>query len=96
MSVKVKDKEGKDVSQDVSIWYTEAISFYNLQRRFTGLKGFPLEFSHEQNNMQMRFVAKSVKVESVPDSTFTPPSDLKVESFQEFMQFARGFLGGAK
>ena len=73
----MKDESGELV---MTVFYTEKIS-NKAQKEFVGLKGFPLQYSMNQQNMKMEMTATEVSEESVSDGIFN-----KSEGFQDISQ----------
>lgn len=73
----IKDDNGTPV---ITIFYTEKIK-NQVQKEFVGLKGFPLEYSMSQNNMNMVMVASEISEQSVSDQAFE-----KSDGFQDVSQ----------
>lgn len=62
----MKDDNG---SITMTIYYTEKIK-NQAQREFVGLKGFPLEYSMTQNNINMTIAASEVSEMTISDASF--------------------------
>lgn len=73
----VKDDGGAFL---MTLFYTEKIK-NQAQKEFAGLKGFPLEYSMSQNNINMEISANEISEEKVADAVFT-----KSEGYQDITQ----------
>ena len=73
----VKD-DGGNVT--MTIFYTEKIK-NQAQKEFVGLKGFPLEYSMSQNNINMVIAANEISPKSVSDNVFQ-----KSDGYQDITQ----------
>ena len=81
----------RDASGQLSmtVFYTDKIS-NKAQKEFVGLKGFPLQYSMNQQNMKMEMTATEVSEESVPDDIFN-----KSEGFKDISQSdLQNIMGG--
>ena len=80
----VKDDSGAVV---MTIFYTEKIK-NQAQKEFAGLKGFPLEYSMSQNNINMVIAASEISEEKVADAVFVKSDgyqDITQEDLQKMM-----------
>lgn len=82
---------GAEGEKDMMVWYTDKIKgagswYYQMDE----LDGFPLEFSMKTNEIDIRMVAKEVKLETVSDDVFSVPEGYKVMSQSEMMQMMGG------
>lgn len=59
----------------MTVFYTDEIQSNDVQPVYKGLKGFPLEYSMSMGGIQMKFTAKSISKERVPDSVFEIPKE---------------------
>jgi GLPGLI family protein len=73
----VKDDSGAVV---MTLFYTEKIK-NQAQKEFAGLKGFPLEYSMSQNNINMVIAASEISEEKVADVVF-----VKSDGYQDITQ----------
>ena len=64
----------------MTVFYTEKIT-NKSQTEFAGLKGFPLQYSMQQQNMTMEMTATQVTKESISDDAFK-----KSDGYQEITQ----------
>jgi len=90
------DKEGEEKSFD--IFYTPDIEGSNsnwVNKSMSSIKGFPLEYSMKQQNMLMRFSAKSIKKEKVGKSLSQIPAEYKLMSQEDFRK-QMGTMGGGE
>jgi GLPGLI family protein len=71
--VKLKNKDGNE--ETVVVYYTTQIPVDKMKEVFTGLKGFPLEYSITQGGIKMTFTTKSISKESVPDAKLNVPKE---------------------
>jgi GLPGLI family protein len=81
---------GKD-GTPADVWYTEDIpsSYGGKEGEYSGLKGFPLQFSGSSHGMTITYTAQSVTKQSVSDDTFTIPS-----GYSPMPAGMRGGMGG--
>lgn len=80
----VKDDSGAVV---MTLFYTEKIK-NQAQKEFAGLKGFPLEYSMSQNNINMVIAASEISEEKVADAVFVKSDgyqDITQEDLQKMM-----------
>lgn len=80
----VKDDSGAVV---MTLFYTEKIK-NQAQKEFAGLKGFPLEYSMSQNNINMVIAASEISEEKVADVVFVKSDgyqDITQEDLQKMM-----------
>jgi hypothetical protein len=73
----VKDDSGAVM---MTLFYTEKIK-NQAQKEFAGLKGFPLEYSMSQNNINMVIAASEISEEKVADAVF-----VKSDGYQDITQ----------
>lgn len=89
-----KGKDGEEYTMPV--WYTEELGanpqWNNSQMK--GIKGVMLEYEMKQQGMGMKFTAKTVSKESVPDSKFVVPDGYKQMTMEEFQKSMGGMGGG--
>ena len=80
----VKDDGGAFL---MTLFYTEKIK-NQAQKEFAGLKGFPLEYSMSQNNINMVIAASEISEEKVTDAVFVKSDgyqDITQEDLQKMM-----------
>ncbi|NJN26979.1 MAG: hypothetical protein HC819_13870 [Cyclobacteriaceae bacterium] len=80
----MKDNEGNGI---MTVYYTEKIS-NNAQKEFAGLKGFPLQYSLNQQNMEMEITATDIKKQAVSDEVFEKTAgynEITQEELQKMM-----------
>ena len=82
----MKDENGAVV---MTVFYTEKIQ-NKAQMEFVGLKGFPLEYSMSQQNIQMLMTATEVSKEAVPDNLFQKRDGYKDISEADLQQMMGG------
>ena len=82
----------KDENDQVAmtVFYTEKIQ-NKAQLQFVGLKGFPLEYSMNQQNFTMIMTASVVSEEDVPDQLFEKSEGYKDISEADLQQMMGGF-----
>ncbi|MGP8217506.1 MAG: hypothetical protein ACLQQ4_18200 [Bacteroidia bacterium] len=78
------DDKGQSTTMDV--YYAEDISRSACDKRFKGLKGFPLEYTVNTHGMTMTTTATSVDKQSLSDDEFTVPPGYKLVTQQEMQQ----------
>lgn len=83
----MKDENGNVV---MSVYYTEKIQ-NKAQKEFVGLKGFPLEYSMNQQNIKMMMTASVVAEEAVPDQLFEKSEGYKDISEADLQQMMGGY-----
>ena len=79
--------------EEMICYYTDQLPQINSgtdNMALKNIKGFLMEYNISQNGMQMRIVAKSVKVQTVADKMFTIPSDYKLMSQDEISDIMNG------
>ncbi|MCK5105010.1 MAG: hypothetical protein KAR17_19440, partial [Cyclobacteriaceae bacterium] len=69
----MKDENGNVL---MTVFYTNKIK-NQAQKKFIGLKGFPLSYSMTQNNMTFEMAASEVSEQSVSDKIFEKSSGYK-------------------
>ncbi len=81
----------KDDSGQISItvFYTEKIN-NKAQKEFAGLKGFPLQYSMNQQNMKVIMTASTVSEESVQENIFEKTEGYKDISQADFQKMMGG------
>ena len=86
-----KCKKGEMVGDEgtVVFWYTEEITS-KAHQDFNSLKGFPLQYEIEDEDMTIVFKAKEVKKESLSDSIFEIPEGYRELSDGEMEQLMDG------
>ncbi|MFY9308784.1 MAG: DUF4412 domain-containing protein [Bacteroidia bacterium] len=76
------------------VYYTNEIQNNDLQPVYKGLKGFPLEYSTNMGGMQIKFIAKSISKEKVPDSVFEIPKGYIETTAEDLQRELLKQLGG--
>ena len=75
----------------LDIYYTDKINVKTPSMvDWKDIKGFPLEYSLNQNGLKMKFTAKSVVSEKVSDDMFEIPTDYKLLTQDEMMKMMEG------
>lgn len=82
----------KDENAVMVVYYTEEINsnIKNTQVSVEGLKGFMMEYSIENQGIEMTISASSVKKEKISDAEFTVPSDYEVMTKEEYIKMMSG------
>ncbi|CAN5601211.1 hypothetical protein BH11BAC2_BH11BAC2_13410 [soil metagenome] len=74
-------------AEDMILWYTEELSVNSgLSKAIQGVKGFPMEFSMNEQGMSMKMTAVSVEPGEVEDALFIVPSDYKLMSKEDMQK----------
>jgi len=66
----------KEHATPTEIYYTEEIPANSFFHQFKNLKGFPLQYTTVENDLQMTLTAKSVKVDMLQDAMFILPPNI--------------------
>lgn len=82
--VTMTDPNGQSFSMDV--YYAEDISENSCDKKFKGLKGFPLEYTKVTGKMTVTITAISVNKQAISDDEFSVPQGYKLVTPQEMMQ----------
>jgi len=85
--IKLKVTMVKDPSVKFDAWYTKELGMgdCNKLNPYAQVKGMLMDYRAKKMGLEMHFVAKTVKHNEVPASTFEIPASLKIVS-QEEMQ----------
>lgn len=77
------------------VYYTEDIktSVSNTQVSVDGLKGFMMEYSIENQGIEMTISASSVTKEKISAAEFTVPEDYEVMTKEDFQKMMSGGMG---
>lgn len=89
--VKVKKASNPDVIFDA--YYTTDMGNENVNALspYSDVKGMLMQYRLSKMGLEMEFVAKSVKKESVPENTFEVPNSFKIISKQQMQEFFNQF-----
>lgn len=84
-----------DTDEVMVVYYTEDISTLatNPQIGVNGLKGFMMEYSLENQGIEMTISASTVTKEKISDAEFIVPSDYEVMTKEEFQKMMSGGVG---
>lgn len=79
---KAQIKPKNEESPDITIWYTKEIGVKNPNRNtpFEKIPGVMLEFEVDYQNIVFHFKAEKVIPASIPEETFTIPTDYTISS----------------
>jgi len=81
----------KNADNTQEIYYTDEINSISAATLdWKEIKGFPMEYSIDQNGLKMKFAAKSVTPEKVADTIFVIPADYKMVTQEEMMKKMTG------
>jgi GLPGLI family protein len=76
--------------EEMEIWYTESIPGFIMEEQFSGLKGFPLEYTMNQNGVTATMRAKEIKKQAVADNSFIIPEGYKEMNAESMMRMMMG------
>lgn len=84
-----------DTDEVMVVYYTEDISTLatNPQIGVNGLKGFMMEYSINNQGIEMIISASTVTKEKISDAEFTVPSDYEVMTKEEYIKMMSGGVG---
>lgn len=68
------------------VYFTEEIPVNTISPVYKGLKGFPLEYTMNMGGLQIKFNAKTITKEKVPDGIFDTPKEGYTEITAEALQ----------
>ena len=89
--IKVKKASNPDITFDA--YYTTDMGDENVNSLspYSGIKGMLMQYRLSKMGLEMEFVAKSVKKETVPSNTFEIPDNFKIISKQQMQDFFNQF-----
>jgi len=92
--VTMSDKTGQSVV--ATVYYTQDLPAYpGGSGEFKGLKGFPLEYTMQQQGINITMTATKVDKQSVTEDTFTVPSGYKLMTTEEMQADLQKNMGAA-
>lgn len=83
----------KGEGSKITVYYTEDIKSSYPSDTFEKLKGFPMEYQIEKEDMTIKYTVNNVKNEKIPASLFQIPEDYKkmtMEEFKKQVQYIQG------
>ncbi|MBN8692165.1 MAG: hypothetical protein J0L69_03160 [Bacteroidetes bacterium] len=89
--IKVKKVSNPGVTFDA--YYTTDMGTENVNELspYSGVKGMLMQYRLSKMGLEMEFVAKSVKKETIPSKAFEIPGDFKIISKQQMQEFFNQF-----
>lgn len=90
---RIKVKKANNPAVTFDAYYTTDMGIENVNELspYSGVKGMLMQYRLSKMGLEMEFVAKSVKKETIPSKAFEIPENFKIISKQQMQEFFNQF-----